>query len=164
MCLDRLYHCWVLQSYIVRSIRERRRLTQEGLARALGVSPRTIHRWESEATTISRSLVNQLARINGHTYTPAPHPVNIEMYKLSVKCQQEVKRAIKSGLLAPVRNGTPVKCVDCGEQAISYDHRDYFQPLVVDPVCGRCNALRGVALNTILDHKKEWEGYNWKFV
>ena len=34
------------------------------------------------------------------------------------------------------------KCVDCGLQAKSYDHRDYNKPLVVDPVCQRCNVLR----------------------
>lgn len=39
-----------------------------------------------------------------------------------------------------------LKCVDCGKQAMYYDHRDYSKPLQVDPVCGSCNKLRGPAL------------------
>jgi len=41
------------------------------------------------------------------------------------------------------------KCVDCGEEAESYDHRDYFEPLKVEPVCIRCNTLRGPAYKTL---------------
>lgn len=36
-------------------------------------------------------------------------------------------------------------CVDCGAQARDYDHRDYTQPLKVDPVCRSCNVMRGFA-------------------
>lgn len=34
-------------------------------------------------------------------------------------------------------------CVDCGIGAQCYDHRDYTKPLEVEPVCIRCNRLRG---------------------
>lgn len=37
-------------------------------------------------------------------------------------------------------------CVDCGRLAQCYDHRDYNWPLRVEPVCRRCNALRGPAI------------------
>ena len=37
-------------------------------------------------------------------------------------------------------------CLDCGVQASEYDHRDYDKPYNVEPVCRRCNAIRGMAL------------------
>lgn len=36
-------------------------------------------------------------------------------------------------------------CTDCPRPAECYDHRDYGQPLRVDPVCRSCNVLRGHA-------------------
>jgi len=34
-------------------------------------------------------------------------------------------------------------CADCGDHATAYEHRNYFYPLTVDPVCTRCNQQRG---------------------
>lgn len=34
-------------------------------------------------------------------------------------------------------------CVDCGQPAAVYDHRDYTKPLDVQPVCLSCNHKRG---------------------
>jgi hypothetical protein len=53
-------------------------------------------------------------------------------------------------VMAAKRNGDlpPQKscaCADCGGQATEYDHRDYFRPLDVEPVCRRCNSHRGHA-------------------
>jgi hypothetical protein len=59
---------------------------------------------------------------------------------------KRVRGAIVSGEL-PALDGT-VTCVDCGAPASSYDHRSYFHPLDVDPVCRICNAKRGPALPT----------------
>lgn len=56
--------------------------------------------------------------------------------------QAKVNREIKAGRMKPA---TEYKCVDCGAQAIGYEHRDYAQPLWVDPICHRCNRLRGPA-------------------
>lgn len=39
------------------------------------------------------------------------------------------------------------KCVDCGATATCYDHRDYSKPWQVEPVCDRCNRLRGPAIH-----------------
>ena len=36
-------------------------------------------------------------------------------------------------------------CVDCGNGADVYDHRDYSRPLQVAAVCHSCNQLRGPA-------------------
>lgn len=62
------------------------------------------------------------------------------------KCRahRAVARAIADGLLRPVLD---CQCVDCGQQAEHYGHRDYSKPLEVQPVCRRCNFKRGPALN-----------------
>jgi hypothetical protein len=52
----------------------------------------------------------------------------------------EVSQAIGAGEL-PLPS--EYECCDCGRPATEYDHRDYEQPLLVDPVCGRCNSSRG---------------------
>lgn len=37
------------------------------------------------------------------------------------------------------------QCVDCGDDATVYEHRDYSRPLDVQPVCRGCNTKRGPA-------------------
>jgi hypothetical protein len=51
-----------------------------------------------------------------------------------------------------------LKCVDCGNDAFHYDHRDYGIPLAVDPVCRKCNALRGSA-SGITQYVAQWVSY-----
>jgi hypothetical protein len=51
-----------------------------------------------------------------------------------------VTAAIKRGLLSPPET---LRCKDCGEWAECYDHRNYYAPLVVVPVCQGCNIRRG---------------------
>lgn len=58
-----------------------------------------------------------------------------------------VADAVKCGDLQPA---TECTCVDCGRPATEYDHRDYDEPLQVDPVCRRCNVRRGPAINNRL--------------
>lgn len=65
------------------------------------------------------------------------------VYKLQIHGQAAVRLAKLAGLLPEQRSCT---CVDCGAQAREYDHRDYFRPLDVQPVCRRCNARRGQAV------------------
>lgn len=55
-----------------------------------------------------------------------------------------VTAAKRMGLL-PHLDGS-IACVDCGAPACDYDHRDYNKPLEVEPVCRRCNKLRGSAI------------------
>jgi hypothetical protein len=38
-----------------------------------------------------------------------------------------------------------LRCVDCGDWANNWEHRDYSKPLEVDPVCDSCNFKRGPA-------------------
>lgn len=54
-----------------------------------------------------------------------------------------VHAAIKRGDLLPA---SAHECADCGLPARDYDHRDYNQPLAVEPVCRRCNKARGPAI------------------
>jgi len=56
-----------------------------------------------------------------------------------------VRYAVQRGDLSKL-DGT-IKCVDCGQEAKHYDHRDYLKPLEVDPVCRGCNIRRGPGLN-----------------
>jgi len=60
----------------------------------------------------------------------------------AAKAHQAVSKAVSKGLLPRARTQ---KCADCGRNATGYDHRDYSRPLAVDPVCHRCNKLRGPA-------------------
>lgn len=53
-----------------------------------------------------------------------------------------VQLLIKQGVIA--KPGVHA-CVDCGAKATCYDHRDYSKPWAVEPVCDRCNTLRGPA-------------------
>jgi hypothetical protein len=62
-----------------------------------------------------------------------------------------VARAIRKGELASPRG---MACADCGGGAIEYDHRDYTQPLMVEPVCRRCNLRRGPALKWTADGRR----------
>lgn len=57
-----------------------------------------------------------------------------------------VRHAIRDGLL-PCLKAYPLRCTDCSARAICYDHRDYREPLKVDPVCRRCNVRRGPAID-----------------
>ena len=59
------------------------------------------------------------------------------------KAINAVKKAVKKGILAPVKTLT---CVDCGRPGECYDHRDYNKPLDVVPVCRKCNFRRGLAI------------------
>lgn len=61
--------------------------------------------------------------------------------------------AIRDGKLKPIRECI---CVDCGRPAQHYDHRDYNKPLVVDPVCAKCNSRRGPAIRYGRDAKGKW--------
>lgn len=52
-----------------------------------------------------------------------------------------VRAAVRYGFLSPIAAATI--CVDCGNRATCYEHRDYAKPLDVDPVCHGCNMRRG---------------------
>lgn len=51
-----------------------------------------------------------------------------------------VALAVSTGFMRPA---SEFLCIDCGDPAKHYDHRDYNRPLDVDPVCTRCHGRRG---------------------
>ncbi len=57
------------------------------------------------------------------------------------RATQAVRRAVLCRELPCIDESTI--CVDCGKQALVYDHRDYNKPLDVEPVCQSCNIKRG---------------------
>jgi hypothetical protein len=57
-----------------------------------------------------------------------------------------VRRAVASGEL---ENAQELACVDCGNPAFAYDHRDYLKPYDVEPVCRKCNFRRGPGKNAV---------------
>lgn len=63
---------------------------------------------------------------------------------LAYKAVAAVAKAVRKGQIQNLKTSV-VKCTDCDERANHYDHRDYRQPLAVEPVCQRCNILRGKA-------------------
>lgn len=60
------------------------------------------------------------------------------------------KRAMSSVAAAVARQELPrarsLVCADCGVTARDYDHRDYTEPLCVEPTCRSCNLRRGPAI------------------
>lgn len=83
-----------------------------------------------------------------------PHDLNPEFHKYTEK-----ERSLLRGWAGNVVNSaianetlprpTEYECCDCGAPAIEYDHRDYLQPLLVDPVCHSCNLLRGPSVPVV---------------
>jgi hypothetical protein len=64
---------------------------------------------------------------------------------LKLAAHKAVARARRAGLLGDPRT---MPCADCGGAAVEYDHREYAQPLAVEPVCRRCNLRRGPAIDS----------------
>ena len=62
--------------------------------------------------------------------------------KIGENAHKIVALAIRLGFLRPINE---CSCVDCGNPATDYDHRDYSKPLEVVPVCRPCNFKRGPA-------------------
>lgn len=69
--------------------------------------------------------------------------------KLETKCHNAhsyVAKAIRDGYLA---RPSTLTCIDCGQPAEVYDHRDYNKPLTVEPVCHACNLNRGPGISFV---------------
>lgn len=80
----------------------------------------------------------------GHPYRcDGCGPVDREYGLGKTQAAQELSNKIKAGEIPTWRGRA---CADCGDPAIGYDHRDYNQPLRVDPICARCNIRRGPAI------------------
>lgn len=64
-----------------------------------------------------------------------------------------VARAIMRG---EIQRPALFTCTDCSTPAEQYDHRDYAEPMKVEPVCRRCNILRGPALWVDRAEQAKW--------
>lgn len=62
---------------------------------------------------------------------------------LQNKAAFTVYRAVKAGLIPAAHT---LQCVDCGKPAQCWDHRNYDEPMVIEPTCRGCNKTRGPAL------------------
>lgn len=76
---------------------------------------------------------------------------NSSLQAIRGQAHRAVAAAIKRGELPRLSRyrepSSGVDCVDCGQEARVYDHRDYSRPLDVEPVCFYCNRERGPAAN-----------------
>jgi hypothetical protein len=73
------------------------------------------------------------------------------------RAHNKVAYAIKRGDLAKLDGS--LHCVDCGNPAERYDHREYAKPLSVEPVCHKCNLKRGPAIDSYAAaFPKKWWG------
>lgn len=72
----------------------------------------------------------------------------VSKYTLQTLAHHQIAAAVRRGELVglSVHFDAGVPCVDCGKPAQCYDHRDYLEPLDVDPVCVKCNQDRGPAM------------------
>jgi hypothetical protein len=99
---------------------------------------RQIHK--SIAREWKRYLLDKRNRFKRHTV-------------LGLRAASKIKYLVERGLLEPARKHD---CVDCGDQANHYDHRDYREPCVVEPVCRGCNSIRGPALPLLRSEQHLW--------
>lgn len=68
------------------------------------------------------------------------HPCMLKVDRLRNAAHSLVACAVDFGLL---RKASESACADCGGEATFYEHRDYFSPLDVVPICRSCNGKRG---------------------
>jgi len=73
-------------------------------------------------------------------------PIYNKNRTLQQEAHYQVQRAIRLGHISPP---SAYQCVDCGNPAKEYDHRDYTKPLAIEPTCIRCNRRRGPAFGVI---------------
>lgn len=75
-------------------------------------------------------------------------PLYHRIAKVRATASGKVQTAIKTGKIKKLDGS--IECIDCKGVATSYDHRDYREPLIVEPVCVRCNKRRGNSVDILL--------------
>lgn len=153
---------------IFQTIRKNLGLSQLEFGRLLGVSGRTVSRWETGSTTPTALALASLAwKLNGKASAAFPASVWDEYLRLQGKaCGQttlRTRRKADGPLPVIARHSSKrgaVQCRDCPADATHYDHRDYLSD-DVEAVCQSCNSRRGLALNTFLNHWDYWQRFDW---
>ena len=132
----------------IRQLRINKGASQRWWAVRLGVSIRTVQRWEKTGYPVTARSMDRLAKCLRTQASSVLGPRGFAMYSdLQRIASTTVNLAVRRQVLPRVSSLT---CADCDRRAAEYDHRDYTRPLDVDAVCHRCNARRGLAAHTLL--------------
>lgn len=134
----------------VRQMRLNFGLSLENWARRFNVSIETIIRWETEGVDpLDDATMKLLARrLNKKAQWVLSADRWLDFHDLQHRALAQVARAVRKGRIPSPKK---LRCADCGSRATEYEHRDYNQPLKVDPVCASCNNQRGLAIYTLLN-------------
>lgn len=92
------------------------------------------------------SEASSLNRKDDSTVSPAIYYVDLPNPKAYAagRAHRLVRESVLRGKLTDLHENE-VSCIDCGQRATDWEHRDYSKPLDVVPVCRSCNCLRGAA-------------------
>jgi len=66
--------------------------------------------------------------------------------RIGAQRAREVVSSLVHHKKLPSLRGNHIDCTDCDSRATEYEHRDYNKPEDVEPICRRCNILRGPAI------------------
>jgi hypothetical protein len=104
--------------------------------------PRSTEKYRSPRWTLCVDCLQMFKKRPGST-----DKINCVMCE---SLRDDARRAALKKVHAEVKAGrlphpTTLKCVDCGDHAMGYEHRSYSKPLEVEPICHSCNSLRGPA-------------------
>lgn len=149
----------MIQHLLLRTIRVRLNISYQPFASHLGIGPSELRLIEAGARPLESLEIAALSRLLRNPPTAWKHALPPDIAYHYHRLQQRASRAVNYQMAKLPRVSCP--CMDCGEDAVVYDHRDYLQPLDVQPVCQRCNYLRGVAVRTFLDHSDHWLPFDW---
>lgn len=83
-----------------------------------------------------------LGNFKGHGRAWYCNACAIDVLFLQRRITVKLHKRIKAGVIP---RADKLHCVDCGNSASCYDHRDYTKPYKVEPVCNGCNIRRGPA-------------------
>lgn len=112
--------------------------------------------------SVSKSCLRCGSQDLPHQYLPIPfcQPCRNFRREEQTKATAKVNKfLIFTGLIPKAKERI---CVDCGDKAHDYDHRDYTEPLNVVPVCRSCNILRGPAYDSHFRPGSELDAYMGK--
>ncbi len=130
------------------------------------VSPQGVQDITSADSCVDAGIVRRKSKRSSAEYADYSGPSARD--RRVARAHYIVWLAIKRGTLAELSS---LKCADCGAPAECYDHRNYFEPLKVEPVCKGCNSRRGPGYpypteEDGLLHKKgiKSAGYLWSSV
>ena len=126
------------------------------------VTPGAVSQWKTSGIPKARlqflRLALRIPKASESKERTVPFGYNnwrdLVMQKRRSLAYKAVSRAVRDGTIPPAR---ALKCVDCGAPALCYDHRDYSKPLMIEPVCRRCNSIRGPGAPYLMENSEEYK-------